>query len=495
MRAPRILLLASVLLLSQTAGAAPARDPIPFVSDYVAMHSIGHPNSYYDHRFPSTPGAPCDRGSLPETGVRGRVPLSDFTSGRAAKGYTCNARVVASTGNSGGFRVEKYTDKAGHVCAFYDSSLITGKDAQKTPVGTYVLDMSNPLRPVRTAILRSPAMLSPHESLRVSQRSGLLVANMGSPTTQVGFVDVYDVSQDCRTPQIRATAPLAVLGHEGGFSPDGLTYWATSTGAGGITAIDLRNPSLPAIAWRSTAYVVHGLNISADGNRAYLAEVTNDAASTILRGGGGLVILDVSQVQKHVANPTVTEVSEMSWPEVTIPQNVLPVTVKGHPYAIEFDEFDSNVFTYAAEENVGGVHIIDLADERHPRVVARIRLPVWDVKQRAGSQQDDPGAKGVGQGYAAHYCNVPSRVDPGLLACSMLVSGLRVFDIRDPLHPREVAYVNKPALGTDGDPIDKGGWAMSSPAFVPQRHEIWYSDTASGFYVVRLSPQAWTARS
>jgi len=488
------LLAVSALALGLLPGSATSLPHGP-LDEILANHDIGQGNVYYDHRFPSTPGTPCDKGSLPESGIPGRVPAKDFTSGRAAKGYTCNARVVARTGNSGGFRVERYRDRAGHDCAFYDSSLVTGKDAHKTPVGTYVLDMTNPLKPVRTQILRSPAMLSPHESLRVSQRSGLLVANMGSPTTQVGFVDVYDVKADCRQPQIQASLPLAVLGHEGGFSPDGLTYWATSTGAGGITAIDLRTPTLPTVVWRSTAYVVHGLNISADGNRAYLAEVTNDAASTILRGGGGLVILDVSQVQARKPNPVVTEVSEMSWPEVTIPQNVIPVTVHGHPYAIEFDEFDSNVFTYKPEENVGGVHVIDLADEKHPRVVARIRLPVWDVKARATDQQDDPGAQGVGQGYAAHYCNVPSRVDPGLLACTMLVSGMRVYDIRDILHPREVAYANVPALGDDGDPIDKGGWAMASPAFVPQRHEIWYSDTASGFYVVRLSPKAWTARS
>ena len=492
MRAPRMLLLAAPLLAVAVVAASADPPPSGPLAQYVAMHGIGHPNSYYDHTFPSTPGTPCDKGSLPEPGLMGRVPLADFTSGRAAKGYTCNARVVARTGNSGGFRVERYHDKAGHDCAYYDSSLFTGKDAQKTPLGTYVLDMTNPLKPVRTAILRSPAMLSPHESLRVSQRSGLLVADMGSPTTQVGFVDVYDVKADCRHPQVEASLPLSVLGHEGGMSPDGLTYWATSTGAGGITAIDLHNPALPTIVWRSTAYVVHGLNISADGNRAYLAEVTNDAASTILRGGGGMVILDVSQVQARVPNPVVTEISEMSWPEVTIPQNVVPVTIEGHPYAIEFDEFDSNVFTYTPKENVGGVHIIDLADEKHPRVVSRIRLPVWDAKARATDQQDDPGAQGVGQGYSAHYCNVPSRVNPGLLACAMAVSGLRVFDIRDPLHPREVAYANEPALGTDGDPMDKGGWALSSPAFVPERREIWYSDIASGFYVVRLSPRAWT---
>ena len=30
-------------------------------------------------------------------------------------------------------------------------------------------------------------------------------------------------------------------------------------------------------------------------------------------------------------------------------------------------------------------------------------------------------------------------------------------------------------------------FAMSQPAFVPARHEIWYTDGASGFYVLRVA--------
>jgi hypothetical protein len=32
---------------------------------------------------------------------------------------------------------------------------------------------------------------------------------------------------------------------------------------------------------------------------------------------------------------------------------------------------------------------------------------------------------------------------------------------------------------------------MSRPAFDPQRHEIWYTDGVSGFYVVRIDPSVW----
>ena len=32
---------------------------------------------------------------------------------------------------------------------------------------------------------------------------------------------------------------------------------------------------------------------------------------------------------------------------------------------------------------------------------------------------------------------------------------------------------------------------MSSPSFVPERKEIWYTDGYSGFYVVRVTNDAW----
>jgi len=32
---------------------------------------------------------------------------------------------------------------------------------------------------------------------------------------------------------------------------------------------------------------------------------------------------------------------------------------------------------------------------------------------------------------------------------------------------------------------------MSMPAFVPQRHEIWFTDGTSGFYVLRVADDVW----
>jgi hypothetical protein len=488
---------AAVALAAGTlsAAATTSRDDAGALAAYAALHgSLGRvgfapaPPPYKTPGMGPTPQAPCGPGSRPEAERQGRVPASDYSTGRAARGYTCNATDIGHEGDSGGYQVHRYIDKAGHECAFYDGTLTFPVNEPNRPGGVVVLDMTNPAKPVRTAVLQTLAMKTPHESLRLNTKRGLLVAVAGSPATQAGVVDVYDVSKDCRQPTLDASTPLGILGHEGAFSPDGNTYWASTTADRGLTAIDLTDPTLPMILWRTEDYAQHGLSISDDGKRAYLADVASDRGYTqnyyseISNGGGGMRILDISQIQNRVLAPQVPELGYVTWPEVTIPQSTIPVTIRGHHYVIEFDEYDSNVLAYSPDENVGGVRIIDIADEKHPKVVSRMRLAVWERGARK-EQADDPGASKGTQGYAAHYCAVPQRVEPGIVACSTIVSGLRVFDIRNPLRPREVAYANHPA--------SSGGYAMSAPAFDPVTHDIWYADGRSGFWAERMNATAW----
>ena len=57
---------------------------------------------------------------------------------------------------------------------------------------------------------------------------------------------------------------------------------------------------------------------------------------------------------------------------------------------------------------------------------------------------NDPGAGCIGHGYDGHYCTLSTSTDPSLVAGSRIVSGLRVFDIRDLANPKEVAYFDAP---------------------------------------------------
>jgi hypothetical protein len=473
----------AVLAIAGAAAATVAVHPeyLPGVAAYQATHALGATAAAGFTTPPATPRAHCGPGSLPETGRQGRVPLADYNSGRAAKGYLCNARQVGHIGTTGGFKTFYYRDRTGRECAYYDGTLLipTSLAHNGDPGGTHVLDMSDPSRPIETTRLVTPAMDSPHESLVLNAKRGLLAAGMGSPATAPGIVDVYDISQDCRYPVLQSSTPLGILGHEGAFSPDGRTLWISTTGGPGVTAIDVSNPKLPSIVWRSTSYTFHGMHLDDTGNRLYAADL----------GMPGLTILDVSQIQHRVANPTVKLVSHISWSNVSIPQNTIPVTIKGHKYLVEFDEYARDVEQYVPTDAVGAARMINIDNDRHPRVVGNLRLEVDQPAARASGQQNDPGAQYGVQGYAAHYCGVPREVDPKIVACSFILSGLRVFNIEDPTHPREVAYFNKPA--PNQLPLASGSYAMSQPSFDIKRHEVWYADGDSGFYAVRLTNGAW----
>jgi hypothetical protein len=438
----------------------------------------------------ATPKAACGPGSRPETGLQGRVSRADHDSGRAAEGFACNAELVGSytvpnaMGTVGGFKVERYTDAAAHDCAYYDTTLLYPTNVFDLEAGVNVLDMTDPAKPAFVKQLVTPAMLSPHESLVLSKEAGVLAAVTANPAFYPGVVDVYDISADCRDPQLRYSAPLGFLGHESGIAPDGRTFYSASPGTPTLTAVDISDPTVPKPLWTGQ-YYSHGLTIGADGNRAYVA-AGNDQ---------GLLILDTSEIQARKPNPQVREIASLTWPTMTIPQNAIPITIKGKPYVVEVDEYsassdDSDVVVAAHGDKVGAARIIDISDETRPFVVSDLRLEVHQPEHRA-EIADDPGAQNPTQGYAAHYCNVPTRVDPPIVACSMIISGLRVFDIRNPAKPREVAYFNAPVYPRETPYFEASNWAMSSPSFVPERKEIWYTDGFSGFYVVRLTNKAW----
>jgi hypothetical protein len=424
------------------------------------------------------------------------VPSRDYTSGRARRGYSCNTREVSHFGHSGGFKVFRYVDAAGHVCAFYDSTLMLPTDVPynvgSEGIGTVVLDMHRPAHPVRTTTLSTGAMDSPHESLMLSRRRGLLMAVAGNAFTAPGLVDVYDVRHDCRAPRLLSSTPTGLLGHESGLSPDGKTFYVSSTGGQTLTAIDLTDPSAPTTLFTKTGVNYHGMRVSPDGRLLYVANIGTNTSGTI--AAGGLQILDVSQIQDRKPNPTAPVLSSLKWRSGSIPQVPEPMTIHGHKYLMEIDEFANFPFTslavYDADAPVGAARIINVDNPRHPFLVSNIRLAVNNQKARHGPEQHDPGASLPVQGYAGHYCSIPRRVDPGLAACSFIASGLRVFDISHPYHPREVGYFNKPTMPGSKQGHD-GAWAMSAPAWDPAHHQVWYSDGNSGFYAVRLTNGIW----
>jgi hypothetical protein len=486
-RGAALIALVCALGLPSAAAAAGPLGPLPALND---LFAVGEGSGNKPYTVPvqrpaeppqtATPLVPCGPGSQPASRdiPDGRVP-----SGSDPKGLWCNMQLVAHQGTSGGFKVLRYVDAAGHECAFYDTALLFPTNAINLggpSLGVAVLDMADPAHPVQTDTLTELPMLSPHESLALNPRRGLLAAVNGNPATYPGLVSIYDAHRDCRHPVLQSTSPVARYGHESGFAPDGRTFYATGTAVKSVTAIDVTDPKAPHPVWQGTE-MIHGMTLSEDGTRAYAADPT----------GGDMLILDTTQIQRRNPNAQAFEISRLSWKNASIPQNAIPFTRDGHPYVLEFDEYTQSTLNPSGNPDaVGAARIIDVANERAPRVIANLRLEV-DQAAAHHAAQGDPGTFNPAQGYAAHYCNIPTPADPRIVACSFIASGLRVFDISDLTHPKEIGYYVAPSTPSTENGYDGSNYAMSQPAFDPARHEIWYSDGASGFNVLRVTNGVW----
>ncbi len=175
-----------------------------------------------------------------------------------------------------------------------------------------------------------------------------------------------------------------------------------------------------------------------------------------------------------------------------MPQATAPMTIDGKPYVLEFDEFALR-FKHAAAGPPAGRR---RADHRHlRRDASRGSSPTCASRSISAKttprRRATPAPSTPAQNYAAHYCAIPREVDPEIVACSFINSGLRIFNITKPRHPREVAYYVAPpeqGLSNAGMPSN---YAYSQPAFAPGRREVWYTDVISGFHALRLNRRAW----
>ena len=90
--------------------------------------------------------------------------------------------------------------------------------------------------------------------------------------------------------------------------------------------------------------------------------------------------------------------------------------------------------------------IIDISDETKPTQISKLLLEIHDPKNCDIVLPDVTPQPPFD--YGSHYCSVDNRQNATTLACGYMNSGIRVFDIRDPIRPREIAYYNPPATNS-----------------------------------------------
>jgi hypothetical protein len=406
-------------------------------------------------------------------------------------------------------------DSSGHTCVY-------GGGAFMEHLGTGVVDVTDPSKPVQTADLTTSAMQNPGEGLRVHEGRGLLISAhyitgdprigtqkidpSGSPsiapyTPEYNGFDVYDVKKDCRHPQLLATTnaipfstaglparagtspwpdPDYVYGHEGAFAPDGLTYYVSDTPHQVYHAIDVSDPTQPKLLAsfhfpylssdpKAPGAGVHGLSVGLDGNRIYVTETGQTGAPRVVPQTGeyhdGFVIVDTSDIQARKPNAAMRFVSETVFRDSSGQQLALQVKIKGKPYVIALGEIGSALGAAAQKTACAAgltpfsrVKIFDISEEQYPVHVNDLTLEVNDPKNCAAIGPDLDLKRSIPLTYDVHHCSVDNREEATTLACGYFESGIRVYDIRDPAHVKEIAYFN-PAATTSARPGT--GWCAS----------------------------------
>jgi len=292
--------------------------------------------------------------------------------------------------------------------------------------GTTVIDASDSAHPMVTTTLTTTGMQSNWESMKVNEQSGLLVGYQSNGSV----LDVYDVSADCAHPVLQVSHQLGGTGHAGQFSPDGTIYYASSMYTAEVFAVDLKDPKAPRVITSDFGGAgAHDLFIGKDGNRGYFAN--SDLTAGL--GIGMVAIVDTSAVQARASGAAGTVIHEWSWPDGNISQYPVGISYRGRDYLLISDELGSGNCDNPEKPPYGYARIFDISDEKKPTLVSKIKTEA--VGPCTGTPVSD-GFFGVG----THYCNVDRLADPRLLACGFWSGGVRVFDIRNPWRPKELAY-------------------------------------------------------
>jgi len=412
----------------------------------------------------SVPKARCGPADHTESGLQGQTTPRERSSGDSERAYNCNLELVSQ------FRGEGSVSQNGpayfNQCAYF----ATNDNSQQQHLGVVVVDVSDPQNPTASTYLDdTSAMLNPHETLRAHVGRKLLAAAQNNGPNFA----VYDLSSGCLHPSRRASISLSgSQAHMGNFAQDGMTYYVgqNNRGIGGFVYVvaldDPSNPQeLPPWQFLSDGRP-HGMWTNAAGTRLYAGQpgLFGNTGSSI--GPDGLVIDDVSDYQFRRLNPQIRIVSKVFWSDQGQAEDMYPIHVQGRTYIVSTDESGGAggagglpAACARGASPFGYPNIIDITNEKKPTIVAKLMLQVSEPANCMKLVNDPPDVGAGAPEYSVERCVANGADNPTMLACTFHNAGLRVFDIRDMFHAKEIAYYKPPAPRTAFLP-GSGSWTQ-----------------------------------
>jgi hypothetical protein len=206
------------------------------------------------------------------------------------------------------------------------------------------------------------------------------------------------------------------------------------------------------------------------GDRAYLSY-----------GAAGLVILDVSDVSAPVF------VSQLEIGAAFSSRIAMhtAVPVPGRSLVM----VNTEAIAEMSEEPYNFAGIVDVSDEKSPRLLSLLPIPVPDPNAPYPNFSRRGGRFGPHNQH--HSQGLPDLFQSDdLLFLTWFNAGLRVYDTTDPYLPREIAWY------LPDDPTERRGLlprtlvTQSEDVLVDRRGNIFFSDKNHGIHVVRLSERS-----
>jgi len=362
--------------------------------------------------------------------------------------------------------------------------------------GWSVLDVTDPEAPQYLRFLPGPDNTW---TLQVQVAEGLLLTSLErippgwgprpeEPPEAEG-VYLWDVEKDPASPRRLSHWETGAQGTHRNFYSGGryahLSAYALGFRGNIYRILDLKDPSRPREAGRwwlpeqegEERGTVHGAGegmrifnhgpAHAEGGRAYLPYAR-----------GGMVILDIGDI----ASPRL-----LSRFNVYPPLGSTIAVHTAYPFLSRgFAVINSEAIRENCDEPLNYAAVIDIRDERSPRLMSLFPVPEPPPGYSHKNFCERGGRFGPhNQHHAQGLSCLEQRDDRVYL--TYFNAGLRVYDLADPLHPREVAYYIPADPARRLGLLPKALVTQSEDVLVDRRGFIYVTDKNHGLHVLRCT--------
>jgi len=353
--------------------------------------------------------------------------------------------------------------------------------------GWSVLDVTDPTTPQLVTYIPGPENTW---TIQIQVAEGKMITALERIAPGWGGVDgqafaegffIFDVSEPTKPRRIGHFQTGSTGTHRNFYG--GGNFIHAAAGAPGMAGkiyriVDIADPAKPrevgqfSLPEQASGAATSGLKFSLhgpahiEGTRAYLPY-----------GDGGAIILDISELSRP------RMVSQLAFRGITATQGIhtfLPLPRRR--IALVNDE----AIRENGDENLNMAGVVDISNESQPRLISLFPLPEPPAETGLNNFYEKGGRFGPhNQHHPNHQACLEERDDMAYL--TYFNAGLRIYDIRDPRAPKEIAYFIPPdpktRIGTKPSQLV----AQTEDVLVDRRGCVYISDKNQGIYILKLN--------